>query len=131
MLIENRIFYEDCGLANMPFDKIQEVLSLNLSKRERDILVKYYDKGMKLVDIGKDYDLTRERIRQIRDKAINKLKKQNITFTDGVLIFRKHYEKAIALEYVNKPVSWAMYQAWEEIDKAEKSKQFMEEINAK
>jgi RNA polymerase primary sigma factor len=49
-----------------------------LSERQRDIIKLYYGIGVKhtmsLEDIGENFGLTRERVRQIKDKAINKLR---------------------------------------------------------
>ena len=55
---------------------IEEVLS-NLEKREADIIRKFFGIGCRhytLEEIGYIYDITRERARQIREKAIQKLK---------------------------------------------------------
>ncbi len=53
--------------------------SLNtLTERQRDVVKLYFGIGvehsMSLEDIGEQFGLTRERVRQIKDKAINKLK---------------------------------------------------------
>lgn len=49
-----------------------------LSEKEKEVLIQYYgiagSKEMSLEEIGKKYDLTRERVRQIKEKAIRKLK---------------------------------------------------------
>lgn len=49
-----------------------------LTDRQRDVINLYFgigaDNCMSLEDIGDRYDLTRERVRQIKDKAINKLR---------------------------------------------------------
>ncbi len=49
-----------------------------LTERQRDVLVLYFgigmDSCMSLEDIGDRFQLTRERVRQIKDKAINKLR---------------------------------------------------------
>ena len=49
-----------------------------LDSREKDIIQKYYGMSTQvpqsLGKIGKDYDLTRERIRQIKEKALRKLR---------------------------------------------------------
>ena len=53
--------------------------SLNtLTERQRDVIKLYFGIGvehaMSLEDIGEKFELTRERVRQIKDKAINKLR---------------------------------------------------------
>ena len=59
--------------------KKQHVRSLldHLSKRERDILIRSFGIGVKedtLEIIGESYGLTRERVRQIKEKAVRKLR---------------------------------------------------------
>ena len=56
--------------------------SLNtLTERQCDVIKLYFGIGvehpMSLEDIGEKFGLTRERVRQIKDKAINKLRSQN------------------------------------------------------
>jgi RNA polymerase primary sigma factor len=56
--------------------------SLNtLSDRQRDVLMLFYGIGienpMSLEDIGERFALTRERVRQIKDKAITRLRSEN------------------------------------------------------
>ncbi|MEA3503581.1 MAG: RNA polymerase sigma factor RpoD/SigA [Bacteroidota bacterium] len=57
--------------------EIQRSLS-TLSEKERDVINLYYGigktHGMTLEEIGDKFDLTRERVRQIKEKAIRKLK---------------------------------------------------------
>jgi RNA polymerase primary sigma factor len=52
-----------------------------LSDRQRDVLVLFYGIGienpMSLEDIGERFELTRERVRQIKDKAITRLRTEN------------------------------------------------------
>ena len=52
-----------------------------LSERQRDVLVLFYGIGvenpMSLEDIGDKFALTRERVRQIKDKAITRLRDEN------------------------------------------------------
>lgn len=57
--------------------EIERVLVHALSKRERDIIKKFFGLGvpeMTLEEIGDEFGLTRERVRQIKEKAIRKLK---------------------------------------------------------
>lgn len=57
--------------------EIERSLS-TLSERQKDVIKLYFgigvDHPMSLEDIGEKFDLTRERVRQIKDKAINKLR---------------------------------------------------------
>jgi RNA polymerase primary sigma factor len=57
--------------------EIERSLS-TLSERQKDVVNLYFGIGvehpMSLEDIGSQFDLTRERVRQIKDKAINKLR---------------------------------------------------------
>ena len=59
-------------------EEISRVLD-TLSEREADVVKLYYGIGqsstMTLDEIGSTFDLTRERVRQIREKAIRKLRK--------------------------------------------------------
>ena len=52
-----------------------------LTDRQADVVKLYYGIGvphpLSLEDIGEKFGLTRERVRQIKDKAINKLRTQN------------------------------------------------------
>ncbi len=57
--------------------EIERSLS-TLTERQRDVIKYYFGIGvehsMSLEDIGEEFGLTRERVRQIKDKAINKLR---------------------------------------------------------
>ena len=58
-------------------NEVERSLS-TLSERQKDVIKLYFGIGvehpMSLEDIGIKFDLTRERVRQIKDKAINKLR---------------------------------------------------------
>ena len=68
----------DRALINESLSKeIERVLIFTLSDRERDIVKKFFGLGipeMTLEDIGDEFGLTRERVRQIKEKAIRKLR---------------------------------------------------------
>ena len=61
-----------------PFAKRYAVHWPRLLERQRDVVSLYFgigsDNSMSLEDIGDRFALTRERVRQIKDKAINKLR---------------------------------------------------------
>jgi len=68
----------DRVLINESLSKeIERVLAHTLSDRERDIVKKFFGIGMAemtLEEIGDEFGLTRERVRQIKEKAIRKLR---------------------------------------------------------
>lgn len=75
---------EDSPLADDPLtreslsNEIERALAM-LSERERDIVRMFFGIGcreMTLEEIGEKFDLTRERVRQIKEKAIRHLKNQ-------------------------------------------------------
>lgn len=41
----------------------------------------------------------------------------------AVDVFLQYYHKAAKSDYIHKPVAWALYQTWKEIDKNEKPKE--------
>ena len=68
----------DAGLLKESLAReIQRSLA-TLSEKERDVINLYYGIGMNhgltLEEIGAKFDLTRERVRQIKEKAIRRLK---------------------------------------------------------
>ena len=68
----------DRSLINESLSKeIERVLIFTLSDRERDIVKKFFGLGipeMTLEEIGDEFGLTSERVRQIKEKAIRKLR---------------------------------------------------------
>ena len=70
----------DKGLTNESLStEIERALQI-LTPREREIIKSFFGIGcqeMTLEEIGERLDLTRERVRQIKEKAIRKLKKPN------------------------------------------------------
>lgn len=63
----------EIDLKKLVFDMLK-----NLNERQRDVIIKRYNldgKGVQTLDkIGKDYKITRERVRQIETESVNKLK---------------------------------------------------------
>ena len=69
----------DAGLNQESLSNEVERALRQLSERERDILKMFFGIGcqeMTLEEIGEKFDLTRERVRQIKEKAIRRLKGQ-------------------------------------------------------
>ena len=67
----------DKGLVNESLNKEIERALQTLAPRERDIVKSFFGIGcqeMTLEEIGERFNLTRERVRQIKEKAIRKLK---------------------------------------------------------
>jgi RNA polymerase primary sigma factor len=60
--------------------EIDRVLASTLAERERDIVRKFFGIGtpeLTLEEIGDEFGLTRERVRQIKEKAIRKMKQNS------------------------------------------------------
>ncbi len=72
----------DSGIADKSFKRVVEDALGVLPDREKEIVMLYYGIGKKspsnLETIAKRYKLTRERIRQIKEKAIRRLKKNRV-----------------------------------------------------
>ena len=77
VLVNNDSPNADRGLVNESLNKeIERVLS-TLTERERDIVRYFFGIGcqeMTLEEIGEHFGLTRERVRQIKEKAIRRLR---------------------------------------------------------
>lgn len=69
--------YEDVNKESVRYE-LEDAMKQTLDDREYDILKKYFGfegSAMTLKQIGEEYDLTRERIRQIKVKGIMKMRK--------------------------------------------------------
>ena len=76
VVIKNDTADHPDSMFNENRDTISEMLGV-LDERERSIVSDYfglYDEPRKLVDIGEEWNLTNERIRQIKEKSIVKLR---------------------------------------------------------
>lgn len=72
------------SLSKLDFDVLEDkyekkliISKMDLSclkKREREIFKLYYVKGLRLHQIGKRFDITKERVRQIKDRCIEKIR---------------------------------------------------------
>ena len=70
----------DRGLINESLATEVDRALETLTERERDIIRYFFGIGcseMTLEEIGEKFDLTRERVRQIKEKAIRKLRQSN------------------------------------------------------
>lgn len=72
--------------------KIVTILTESLSEREKDILSKYYgldgSEPMTLEEIGKDYNITKERTRQILEKSLKKLRSEALNNSINKTIYK-------------------------------------------
>ena len=68
----------DLGLIHESLSNEIERSLATLTERQREVVRLYFglnmDHGMSLEDIGLEFDLTRERVRQIKDKALKRLR---------------------------------------------------------
>jgi len=80
MINDDQIRPDSSLLAQSLKDEVQEGLQI-LSPREVEVLSSYYGlenkKPLTLEEIGELYNLTRERVRQIKERAIRRLRKSN------------------------------------------------------
>ena len=77
VLVNNDSPSADRGLVNESLNKEIERALSTLATREREIIKSFFGIGcqeMTLEEIGERFGLTRERVRQIKEKAIRKLK---------------------------------------------------------
>ena len=77
VLVNNDSPNADRGLVNESLNKEIERALSTLAQREREIIKSFFGIGcqeMTLEEIGERFGLTRERVRQIKEKAIRKLK---------------------------------------------------------
>jgi len=57
------------------YRELQDACEPLLTQREHDVLSRYYDKGDTLRVIGNAYNISGNRIAQIRNKAVRKLRR--------------------------------------------------------
>ena len=80
VLVNNDSPNADRGLVNESLNKEIERALSTLTERERDIVKDFFGIGtseMTLEEIGEKFGLTRERVRQIKEKAIRRLRHSN------------------------------------------------------
>jgi RNA polymerase primary sigma factor len=77
-LLEGASDTDDDVMKDSLRNEIRRILK-SLSVREAEILAAYFglegDNGPTIEEIGEKYDLTKERIRQIKERAIKRLQK--------------------------------------------------------
>lgn len=87
--------YTDNSLfQNLNSEECKNILSLlipSLSKKEKDVITYYFglnnQKNLTLEEIGKNMNLTKERVRQIKERALKKLRSAalDLSFTSDAL----------------------------------------------
>ena len=78
---DEKLFDEDYDKTNSPSlrDKLLDMLDV-LTEKEKEIIMMYYGFNgckMTLQDIGDEYNLTKERIRQIKETSLRKLRSES------------------------------------------------------
>ena len=125
---DNKSNLEEEIFKKNEYDILNYVLnSTKLSDKEREVLKRrygYYGKPEKLEEIGKIYNLTRERIRQIENKALLKLKKELIkTKYNGINNYKikplysffpniKHSQIDYIIKHLSKEHQILLYKAY-------------------
>lgn len=125
---DNKSNLEEEIFKKNEYDILNYVLnSTKLSDKEREVLKRrygYYGKPEKLEEIGKIYNLTRERIRQIENKALLKLKKELIkTKYNGINNYKikplysffpniEHYQIDYIIKHLSKEHQILLYKAY-------------------
>ena len=77
----------DRGLINESLSTEVDRALETLTERERDIIKYFFGIGtseMTLEEIGEKFDLTRERVRQIKEKAIRRLRHSSPEILSGI-----------------------------------------------
>lgn len=77
----------ECDLA----EKLANVKesARHLSDREREVVQRRLD-GESLVEIGDDFGVSKERVRQIEERAVGRLKRMSSVHTDSLYSFQEH-----------------------------------------
>lgn len=50
------------------------------------------------------------------------MKKTGVTLEDVIKLLKENYNEALNYDYIKKPLSWALYRTWYEINRIEKKK---------
>ena len=45
-----------------------------------------------------------------------------VTIQRAIRLLREQYEKALEMPYIEKPLAWALYQVWQEVNRKEKKR---------
>ena len=72
-----------------------QILFKCLTEREKDVITKRYAEDYTLEEIGKMYKMTRERVRQIEEKAMEKMQKFLQINTAVLQSYKRKYERLI------------------------------------
>lgn len=74
-------------------DKLDVISKRFLNAKQRLIIDLYYKENLNYADLGKKFDITRERVRQMNARLIRTLKHFEHYFIHGCFIFEEMFEK--------------------------------------
>lgn len=96
-------------------ERLKKVIEKHLTPREEIVLTNTYVNHKTLEEIGKEYGITRERVRQILIKALRKIKVHKKYFEIGDLAYPEIYEKEQRDKYIEEIKSKWTYESAKKI----------------
>ncbi len=79
--------------------RLEEVLS-KLNERERTIILSYYSEGRTLQELGDQLGISRERVRQIKEKRVKRLRNRTVVryVLEGLSFMQEYFDLIRGLE---------------------------------
>ena len=109
---------------------LEDVMAKCLTERENKILQMRYEWGMSLEETGKEFGVTKERIRQIESKALRKLRHPNRIQAMRVTPFEEHKQVCAENAQLKKQVEILTYQLNEKNNTNSSSNEIIAKVSA-